>query len=92
MSTVDVQRNRLRAETRAKIAGWWNRQEYGEAKAAAVQIDIGKLHVEAMRALTARRLAQAKAMPAEVVPTTTRPTLLGWRGEESLLATRLTAA
>jgi hypothetical protein len=52
-SSADVQRNRLRTETRLKIAGWWN-QEYSDRPQVAVSVDIGQLHLEALRARAIR--------------------------------------
>jgi hypothetical protein len=74
-STVDVQRNRLRAETRTKIASWWNREAYGDKAAVAVSLDLGQLHLDALRA---RAVAQrTEPMKAEVVRPQPAPYSLG---------------
>ncbi len=48
-STADVQRNRMRADTRMKIAGWWDRESYGDSKAVSVELNFGALHLDALR-------------------------------------------
>jgi hypothetical protein len=57
-TTADVQRNRLRTETRLKIAGWWN-PDYSEKAKVSVALDIGALHLSALRA----RAVQANTVP-----------------------------
>ena len=56
-TSADVQRNRLRTETRLKIAGWWN-PDYSEKAKLAVSLDLGQLHLDALR----RRAIQANTV------------------------------
>lgn len=66
-STVDVQRNRLRAETRTKIASWWNREAYGDRATHQVSVDWGQLHLDALR----RRYIAPRIEPmadVEIIP------------------------
>lgn len=48
---VQAARNKTRAEMRLKLAGFWNRQEYGEQRgpSVAVNLDLGQLHIDALR-------------------------------------------
>jgi len=48
-STADVQRNRLRADARMRIAGWWDKEQYGDSKGVTVNLDLPALHLEALR-------------------------------------------
>jgi transcriptional regulator with XRE-family HTH domain len=45
----EVAAAKLRIETRARIAGVWNREKYGEQKAGQVVVNIGALHLDALR-------------------------------------------
>jgi hypothetical protein len=74
-STVDVQRNRLRAETRTRIASWWNREAYGDRASHQVAIDWGQLHIDALRSRNVT--ATVGPMEAEVIPDAESPALLG---------------
>lgn len=76
-STVDVQRNRLRAETRNRIAGWWNRDFCGEQR-AQVNVSIGQLHLDALRARAVHRNSAAEP-PLVLTP---NPPLLLCPGED----------
>jgi hypothetical protein len=57
-SSADVQRNRLRTETRLKIAGWWN-PDYSDKAKVEVSLNLGQLHLEALR----RRAILANTVP-----------------------------
>jgi hypothetical protein len=57
-SSADVQRNRLRTETRLKVAGWWN-PDYSDKAKVAVSVDFGQLHLDALR----RRAIRANTVP-----------------------------
>lgn len=85
-STADVQRNRMRADTRMRIAGWWDRESYGDSKAALVELSFGALHLDALRKRNAESLRiRATTQPAldagspdvELVPHVTRALLAG---------------
>lgn len=52
-TSADVQRNRLRTETRLRIAGWWN-SDYSDKAKLAVSVDLGQLHLQALRARALR--------------------------------------
>ena len=58
-SSADVQPNRLRTDTRFKIAGWWN-PEYSEKAKLEVSVDFGQLHLDALR----RRAIRANTVPS----------------------------
>src|SRR3954462_8484310 len=45
-----VQRDKLRIDTRRWIASRWDRNGYGEQRGAAVNISLGTLHIDALRA------------------------------------------
>ena len=72
ITSADVSLARARAEHRMHLAAMFNRRAYGEDKAAGVnvQIDIGQLHLDALRSSVQRpalRAAEAPALPAEVI-------------------------
>ena len=45
-----TQRDRLRVETRKWLAGKWNQDAYGDKQAPLVNVDLGSLHLDALRA------------------------------------------
>jgi hypothetical protein len=57
-SSADVQRNRLRTDTRLKITGWWN-PEYSDKAKLEVSVDFGQLHLDALR----RRALRTNTVP-----------------------------
>lgn len=57
-TSADVQQNRLRTETRLKIAGWWN-PEYSDKAKLEVSVDFGQLHLDALR----QRAIRANTVP-----------------------------
>jgi hypothetical protein len=44
-----IAKQKLLNELRHYIAGVWNRQEYGQQRQAGVQVNIGTLHLDALR-------------------------------------------
>ncbi len=63
-TSAEVQRNRLRADARFKIAGFWDREFYGDTKSVAVQLDFGQLHLDALRTRNMEReVARIAATP-----------------------------
>lgn len=50
--TAAVQRNRLRADTRVRLAGLFNKDEFGSSSGVSMKLNVGQLHVEAMRQRT----------------------------------------
>jgi transposase-like protein len=48
-SAHEVAAAKLRIETRRHLAGVWNREQYGEQKAGQVVVNIGALHLDALR-------------------------------------------
>jgi hypothetical protein len=49
VSAHEVAAAKLRIETRRHLAGVWNRDQYGEQKGPQVQVNIGALHLDALR-------------------------------------------
>lgn len=49
-SREGVARAKNRSDMRLRIAGYWNRAEYGEQRQAGVTINVGNLHIDALRA------------------------------------------
>lgn len=47
-SSASVQRARLQADTRVRLAALWNREAYG-AQQGQIQVNLGALHLEALR-------------------------------------------
>ena len=47
--SASVQRNRLRSDVRLRMAALWNREELGDRAGVAVHLDLGALHIEALR-------------------------------------------
>lgn len=45
----DAARDKLRVATRHWTAARWNRADYGESKAPLVEINLGTLHIDALR-------------------------------------------
>lgn len=72
---VEAAQRKTQAEIRLRLAGFWNRAEYGEQKGAqvAVNIDMGQLHLDAMRQRVMPSITQPTLPPAgpdvEIVPT-----------------------
>jgi hypothetical protein len=60
-SSASVQRARLQADTRVRLAALWNKEVYGTQQ-AQVQVGIGALYLDALR-------------QCAVIPARTRPTL-----------------
>lgn len=50
-SREEVARNKVRAEQRLKIAGFWNRQEYGvqDKNSVNLNLNLGQLHLDELR-------------------------------------------
>jgi hypothetical protein len=71
---VEAAQRKTQAEIRLKLAGFWNRAEYGEQKGANVQVnlDMGQLHLDAMRQRVMPSMTQPVLPPAgpdvEIVP------------------------
>jgi hypothetical protein len=61
LDNAEVQAAKLKIDTRMRIAAFWNPQRYGERQQAGVVVNIGSLHLDALRN------AQAPLMPADVV-------------------------
>ena len=60
-----VAKARLRIDTRKWISGAWDRETYGQAAPATnVQVNLGQLHLEALRA-AGRPLIEGSATPSE---------------------------
>ena len=52
VDNAEVQAAKLRIETRMKLAAFWDRDKFGE-KQAGVTVNIGSLHLDALRAAVA---------------------------------------
>lgn len=74
-TTTEVQQARLQIETRRWLAGIFNREEFSEKQQHEVTLDLGQLHLAALRARAAQH-AQVQRVPVEVVSTTAAPALL----------------
>ena len=48
---ASTQRDRLRVETRKWLAGKWNQDAYGDKQAPLINLDLGSLHLDALRAV-----------------------------------------
>lgn len=62
-SPAEAQLARLRVDTRQWIASRWNRSAYGAQDKAAVEINIGSLHLDALRHVRENRIIDVS--PAE---------------------------
>ena len=69
-SNVDVSRAASRARTRQWLAEKWNRAEYGQQRDVSVSISVGSLHLDALRAPTARATAIVTPSPVPALPST----------------------
>lgn len=49
LAAKDVARDRLRIDTRKWLASKWNQQQYGDQKGVQVQINLGSLHLRAVK-------------------------------------------
>jgi hypothetical protein len=47
--SASVQRNRLRSDVRLRTAALWNRDELGDRAGVTVNLDLGALHLDALR-------------------------------------------
>ena len=60
-----IAKARLRIDTRKWISGAWDREQYGtQAPSTNVQVNLGQLHIEALRAAS-RAPIEGEARPAE---------------------------
>jgi hypothetical protein len=73
-TTADVQQARLQIETRRWLAGIFNREEFSEKQQHEVTLDLGQLHLAALRARAADH-AQLRPLPAEIVSVSAVPAL-----------------
>ena len=57
--SASVQRNRLRSDVRLRTAALWNRDELGDRAGVTVNLNLGALHLDALRkrAVTQGRIA-----------------------------------
>lgn len=62
--------NKARADIRLKTAAFWDRKTYGQAQQAVVNINMGDLHLDALRARQAPRTIEAGEEPAQLLPGT----------------------
>jgi hypothetical protein len=62
--SASVQRNRLRSDVRLRTAALWNREELGDRSAVTMKLNIGALHIEAMRARTLQTRAAIPQLEA----------------------------
>jgi hypothetical protein len=62
--TTAVQRNRLPADTRVRLASLFNREDFGSGSPVSVKLNIGQLHVDAMRRRTFAAQATAPQLGA----------------------------
>jgi len=60
--SASVQRNRLRSDVRLRTAALWNREDLGDRSGATMKINIGALHIEAMRARTLQAQAAVQQL------------------------------
>jgi hypothetical protein len=74
-TTADVQQARLQIETRRWLTAVFNREEFSEKQQHEVTLDLGALHLAALRARAAR--PQLQPLPVEIVSASTAPALLG---------------
>lgn len=49
IDAAEVQAARLKIDARRFLAGVWDRERYGEQRGAAVTVNIGSLHLDALR-------------------------------------------
>ena len=59
----DVQRDKLRIQTRQWLASRWDRSTYGDQKQADVTVNVNMLHLDALRHVNARRNAVVDTAP-----------------------------
>jgi hypothetical protein len=53
-TTLDVNRAQSRAKSRQWLAQAWNSAKYGQQKGVSVNVTVGSLHLDALRAVPAR--------------------------------------
>ena len=58
--SASVQRNRLRSDVRLRTAALWNRAELGDRTGVTVNLDLGALHLDALRR---RAVPHARVVP-----------------------------
>jgi hypothetical protein len=58
--SASVQRNRLRSDVRLRTAALWNRDELGDRSGVTVNLDLGALHLDALRR---RAVTHARVVP-----------------------------
>jgi hypothetical protein len=67
-TTGDVQRDRLRVDTRKWLAGKWNQAQFGDSKGAQVTINLGDLHLQAVKTVKPVHGADALTLEADDAP------------------------
>ena len=67
-SPAEAQLARLRIDTRQWIASRWNRAEYGQDKTPAVQINLGSLHLDALRHVRENRIIDVSPVESTTSP------------------------
>jgi hypothetical protein len=72
-TTAQVQSARLQVETRKWLAGVLDAHTFAPAQRHDVALDIGALHISALRARTAELRQQLEPLPVEIVSPTAVP-------------------
>jgi hypothetical protein len=70
-TNVDVSRAASRARTRQWLAERWNRQGYGQQSGVSVNVTVGSLHLDALRAVPARATATIVSPATPQLPAST---------------------
>jgi len=70
-----VQQARLQIDTRRWLASIFNREEFSEKQQHEVTLDIGQLHLAALRARAVQQ-TQLQPLPVEIVSVSAGPALL----------------
>ena len=69
-TSFEVSRAASRSRSRQWLAQAWNPARYGQQKGVSVSISVGSLHLDALRAPTARATAIVTPSPVPALPST----------------------
>jgi hypothetical protein len=70
-TTSEVSRAQSRARSRQWAASRWNRKDYGDDKGVSVNVTVGSLHLDALRAVPARATATIVSPATPQLPAST---------------------
>jgi hypothetical protein len=75
-TTAEVQQARLQIETRRWLTAVFNREEFSEKQQHEVTLDLGQLHLAALRTYNAKQVARTEPLAVEIISEDATPALL----------------